>query len=773
MNINYQVSPNPLILETNFDIRFLKKFESIFALGNGYIGSRGSLEESYSGEKRNTFIAGTFNKFAENEVAELPNLPDVFGMEIKIDGRELNLSEGKVIDYRRTLDIKKGEIIRSFTWITNKDKRLFFEFRRFISSRNKHLVAQKILVKLLEGKKAQLEICCGINGQLTNSGTQHLLEGKKRFIDKKYLYMESRTSNSLIDIGILMNPKQTSQKKFDSKVQLGRRKITQKCEGELLAEQEYCLEIESIYCTSRDIDRKRNLSIEQQSEYWIRQISDKKYEELLQESVEYRYSHIWDKTDIWVKSKNFMDQLGIWFAEHHLHAMTPFHDNRMNIGAKGLSGEGYKGHTFWDTEIFLLPYFIYHYPEQAKKLLEYRILSLPEAKKKAFEHGYEGAMFPWESAWIEDGENTPRFWGTDIVTGEPIELLVGSLEQHISSDIVYGLMKYVETTDDTKFLDEKGYRLLLEVTLFWLSRMEWNESEKRFEINQVIGPDEYKEAVDNNAFTNYMAAWVLSTAAEQIERIQSKIVIYNEWNGKFDLEKIYKEIKQKLPLLYLPTMNENGIIPQDTSYLQKKIIDLSKYKNAQVVGTIFDDYNLNQINEIQVSKQADLMMVFFLLDELFTNEEKKKNWDYYEDKTLHDSSLSLAVYSILATDIGKIEYAYKLFQRAYLIDMGENMFSSDDGIHAASFGGVWQCIAFGFAGIKVKKDCIQINPKLPKEWEELRFNFLYQKQKISLKITKNELELINKSGEKEFLLEINEELYKVRNHFKIKLGDKQ
>lgn len=435
--------------------------------------------------------------------------------------------------------------------------------------------------------------------------------------------------------------------------------------------------------------------------------------------------------------------------------MTPAHDNRMNIGAKGLSGEGYKGHTFWDTEIFLLPYFIFNMPEVARSLEEYRYLSLPGAHAKAEHNGYEGAQFPWESAWLDDGEVTPEYMGTDIVTGQLIKVWSGFIEIHITADVAYGVWQYYMCTGDQDFMDKYGYELMLDCAKFWSSRLEPGEDGK-LHINDVVGPDEYKEHVDDNAFTNYLVWWTIGKAIEYSGMLQQeKPDLYAVLDQKLGLANLQKKWAEQREKIFLTQPNENGVLPQDSTYLTLKDIDLSKYKQQAHVGGIYKDYNQEQITKIQVSKQADVMVLFLLLEELFPHQVKLSSWDYYEPRCLHDSSLSLSTHSVLACDIGDPELGYEMFQKACLIDLDNaNPHSSDAGIHAASYGGLWQCVVWGFGGLRMLGGKLRISPNLPAAWKKLSYTLLWRGQKLNVTVTPKMVQITGEKQKEPVALEV-------------------
>jgi hypothetical glycosyl hydrolase len=467
---------------------------------------------------------------------------------------------------------------------------------------------------------------------------------------------------------------------------------------------------------------------------------------LAEESAQCWQEKVWDRVPISIEGNDF-DQLAIRFAQYHMQLMTPGHDNRMNIGAKGFSGEGYKGHTFWDTEIFLLPYFTFTMPDVARSLEEYRYLSLPGAHAKAAHNGYQGAQFPWESAWLDDGEVTPEYMGTDIITGQLIKVWSGFIEIHITADVAFGVWQYYECTGDQDYMDKYGYELILDCAKFWVSRLEPGEDGK-LHINDVVGPDEYKEHINDNAFTNYMARWNINKAIEYTDLIRAeKPELYQALCAKLDLEACYAQWKEKIDLIYLTQPNEQNVLPQDTTYLTLRDIDLSKYKHQAHVGGIFKDYNQDQITKIQVSKQADVMVLFYLLEELFPHEVKLASWDYYEPRCLHDSSLSLSTHSVLACDIGNPQLGYEMFQKACMIDLDNaNPHSSDAGIHAASYGGLWQCVVYGFGGLRMLGGNLRISPALPKAWSKLRYTILWRGQRLAVTVTADGVEIVNETG---------------------------
>lgn len=727
-----------MISQNQFNPNYLGKTESIMCLGNGYMGTRSAEEEMYNHTTRNTFVAGTFNTFDENEVTELPNVPDMWQIEVYVNGDRFHLNKGVVESYKKTLNLKNGELTRHFIW-KHKGYHLSFQFRRFVSKENRHLMASQVKIENLTDQTLKLEVRSGIDGQVTNSGSQHFTDGDKGLVDGKYIQMMPQTTHSKIDF-VLSMAHYFSAKDMIQRPETGRRSFYGIYKFELVGNSTETIEKRANIFTSIDNDLA-NHSIKAMRDIAIENLEyfeQFTFDQLLEQSAQ-SWQEIWDKHPITIESMNPKDQLAVRFAQYHLHVMTPGHDERMNIGAKGLSGEGYKGHTFWDTEIFMLPYFTFTHPKIARRLVTYRYLGLEGAHKKASSNDYDGAQYPWEAAWPDDGEVTPVWGAADIVTGQPTKIWSGFIEQHITSDVAIGIKQYLDVTGDEKFARRRGYEILIDTAKFWASRLDYNEDKDIYEINGVIGPDEYKEHINNNAYTNYTAHWNIEYAIKLIDYLaEQKPEIYKKLDKKFDLRPLQEKLAEKLPKLFLPEPNSEGIIPQDDSYLSKRILDLSKYRTTDGVDGLFHDYNLDQVNQMQITKQADVLLLVLLFEDLFDKDLKLKNFDYYEPKTTHDSSLSLSTHAILSADLGKVDQSYEFFQKAISIDMGEYMKSSDAGIHAASLGGIWQMTVYGYGGVRMIDGKLRIEPHLPDEWSSLSFGIDYQEQALSIKVTKND-----------------------------------
>ncbi|MEH6943095.1 glycoside hydrolase family 65 protein [Bacillus sp. JJ722] len=710
-----------ILSEHKFDLHFINKFATLMTLGNGYLGTRAAHEEAYTLQTRGMYVAGIYNKFHVNDTSDLVNLPDMIGMQIMIDGEYFSLLDGEILDYKRDLNLQNGELKREVTWKNNKGSRYTFVFQRFASKFNRHLFAMKLSVISLD-KDSEISITTGIDAQQSNFGKQHIVEEKVMVFDEKIMQgiYSTTESKQVIAIATTVKAPKESHINFNAK----NRQIMTNINGTLEQRKKVQFEKYGVVYTSLDNDLDGMLP-ENASLEAIQENSKASYDELLDQSTN-EWKVFWETKRISVQSQQEFDQIALDFALYHLEIMTPTHDERFSVGAKGLTGEGYKGHVFWDTEIFILPFHLLNDSETARNLLRYRYLHLEQAKEKALQNGYKGALFPWESAFT-GREETPEFAAINIRTGKRQKVASAIAEHHIVADIAFATVQYYLVTKDDAFMKNEGVTLLKETALFWLSRAKMVGN--KYIINDVIGPDEYTEHIDNNAFTNYMA----------YNNVKQALYYMNYFN-MMD-EKFEQRGQNFLNNLYLPKPNENGIIPQDDTFLKKPTIDLTKYKKAQGSQGILLDYSRAEVNEMQILKQADVVMLLYLFPNLFDKALVAENLHYYEKHTIHDSSLSKAIHSIVAARCNDIEEAYQLFTEACLIDLGTNPHSSDEGIHAASLGAIWLATVFGFANVSINEEGLSLNPQLPNKWCEVSLPIQFQGHQLKVTITHNRIEV--------------------------------
>ncbi|PLR80407.1 glycoside hydrolase family 65 protein [Bacillus sp. V33-4] len=737
-----------VIYENHFSLHHINKYASLMALGNGYLGVRAAHEEDYAEQTRGMYAAGFFNKASQNEPSELVNLPDMAGMRIEIDGEIFSLLNGEILSYKRILNLVNGELKREVLWKNKAGARFSLVFQRFVAKNNLHLLASKLTVTSLD-RKAKLKIVTGINAQQTNFGKQHLIEEKLRVFEEEVMQGVYKTTQSghIVALAASCSFPVESDFSFAAK----NRQLQLTINHELTLNTPFVLEKIGTVFTSLD-QGEAGKDPEAACVNELRKYTSCGYDVLLDMSA-LHWNIFWKEKRVKITSSHDFDQVAMDFALYHLEIMTPAHDERFSVGAKGLTGEGYKGHVFWDTEIFIAPFHLFTKPETAKKLLRYRYMHLKQAKEKAAQNGYQGALFPWESA-LSGEEETPEFAAINIRTGTRQKVASALAEHHIVADIAYAVVQYYQATFDEEFMKEEGLALLKETCRFWISRAE--EDGGKLSIKDVIGPDEYTEHIDNNAYTNYMAHY----------NVEQALYFMNKYGDSDQL--LADEGRQFLTRLYLPQPNENKIIPQDDTFLSKPEIDLSVYKEKQGNQAILLDYSRQEVNEMQILKQADVIMLLYLLPELFQNNVATENLYYYEEHTIHDSSLSKAIHAIVAARCGDIDVAYRFFQEACLIDLGPNPHSSDEGIHAASLGAVWLTAIFGFANISWNDKHLSLNPKLPANWSELAFPLYWQGVRLEIVLTHQQIVITNPSKQ-DVIVEINGVEYHLSEKIEVEL----
>ena len=421
------------------------------------------------------------------------------------------------------------------------------------------------------------------------------------------------------------------------------------------------------------------------------------------------------------------------FNIFHLMSTGNEHDDRVNVGAKLLHGEEYGGHAFWDTELFMLPFFAYVFPKTAKNLESYRYRLLDAARANAAKNGYKGAQYPWESA--DDGTEQCPDW-TIEPDGTCYRCYVADYEHHVTAAVAYGIYDYVKITKDTSFLLKKGGEILMETARFWASRCEYITEKDRYEIRKVTGPDEWHEPVDNNVYTNYLAKWNLRYVIALIQDLKEHHrEDYDRIAEKISLtEKEIEEWNLVQSKIYLPRKEGTQLLEQFEGYFDLQEVTIQEYdKNDWPIRPA--ELKTMKTKETQIIKQADVVMLLHLMGEEFDEETTKLNYSYYEKRTLHGSSLSPSIYSIMGLKVGDDTKAYRYLRRAAFIDLINLQKNTREGIHAANAGGVWQTVVFGFAGLSIDADGIlNITPKMPKEWEGVTFRIHYLNSWLEISI---------------------------------------
>ncbi len=735
-----------MITEKEFDEQLINKYASLMALGNGYLGLRSCHEEDYEGQTRGMYIAGIYNQLSPSQTTKIVNLPDLIGMEIEINGDIFSNATGQFTFYDRKLNMLTGELIREVIWQNKDGNRFHFLFQRFVSKDDLHLLASKITVTALDCN-AKIKIKTGINAECVSQQKNELTEELVRIMDNRIMhgvYQTTETKQKIAIATCCVTPDESEVSYFTLNNQL-LASITQELVVDRTVE---FSKISSVY-TSNDMLREEPSAA---SVNTVQKFLSEGYDNL-RNSTTIKWQDFWKQKRVVITSKDQADQLALDFSLYHIEAMTPGHDDRLSIGARGLTGEGNNGLIFWDTEMFIAPVHLFTEPEIAKRLLRYRYHHIKEAKVNAYQSGYEGTLFPWASAF-SGKEETQKGSADNTIPEINQSSNLAKSSEHIVADIAFAVVQYYENTLDESFMANDGLELLKETARFWVSRT--TDTNGDLIIKNVIGPDEYTDQVDNNAYTNYMAFYNVQNALNYMGK-------YNDPDA---------ELKQKctdfLKRLYLPNQNDENVIPQDDTFLSKPEIDLTEYRQSIASREILLDYSLQELYELQVLKQADVVMLLYLFPDLFSTEIAKKNLEYYEERTVHDSPISKAIHAIVAARCDYQEESYQLFQEGCLIDLGPNPKSSDDGIHAAPMGANWLVAIFGFANISMDINRLKIDPKLPPNWDKMIFPFLWQGARLEVTISKKSITVTKEYGPP-VSLEINGETYNLTEKIKVSL----
>jgi kojibiose phosphorylase len=445
----------------------------------------------------------------------------------------------------------------------------------------------------------------------------------------------------------------------------------------------------------------------------------------------------WHVSDIIIEGDERAQQ-GIRYNLYQLRINTSPTKSYYSIAAKGLTGFGYRGHIFHDTEIFMLPYFTYVHPENARNLLLYRYHLLPAARAKAARNGYRGAQFPWESTL--DGEEATPVYLVNPETGEVIPIPNGFIELHITASIAYAVWHYWFVTGDDEFMRDYGAELILSTAEFWASRAEWHPQRHAYEINGVVGPDEWHEYVNNNAYTNYMACWNIQQAMDILSWLQTTAPHKaEELTHRLDVtDPRLAHWQDVVSHLRIPRDMRTGLFEQFDGFFQREQLDQGKYEGRTASYQAL--LGLKEMQKYRIIKQADVLMFVTLLRQQFDLQTKQVNWDYYHPITDHEygSSLTPAFHAILACELDYVDAAYELFMTGALVDLENLRGNTAEGIHTACCGAVWQAVVLGFAGLQLTDKSYTTNPSWPAGWRRLAFTFMHKGQPVFVDLRRGE-----------------------------------
>ncbi|CUX54484.1 Maltose phosphorylase [Clostridium sp. C105KSO15] len=732
-DIYYKVHPWK-ITEEGFNKDYALVSESIFSLGNEYMGTRGSFEEGYSG---NSLTGSYFNGIYESIQLEtssykgivdktdfIVNSADWLYTRIEADGELLDLNTVKFKDFYRELDLKSGILTRSYIWVLANGKEVKLEFTRFLSMKEAESAIQKIIVTPLNFS-GEMMLHSGIDfTQIHHMTGRNMWKVVSRSADESTISMLGNTIST--DQSLLVSCKflcDYIKKEDEQEEKQYIRKFT------LLVEEGKTLEFTKII---RNISRKGKSdsdkkAFEKKCEENAAVLQALTYSTLKSETIAW-WDRAWRESDIEIKGDE-LNQQGIRYCIFQMHQTYHGADKGTIIGAKGLTGEAYSGNTFWDTEAYCLPFYIFNNPQAAKHLLEFRYLTLSEAMDRAKDLDCEGAFYPIATI---TGSECCTLWQH------------ASLQLQASTAVAYGYWHYENITGDNQFIFEKGLPILIEVSRMLASRGDWSGDGLRYGFYGVMGPDEFQMMVNHNCYTNYMGKKTLEYTLDVLKRcFEMTPEIYAAAIRDRGLtEKETEKFRMIAENMYIPYQEETGIFEQHEGYFNLPHIDINQISMEEF--PLYHHWTYDRIYRNNMLKQPDVLMMMLLYNKDFTKEQLESNYDYYEPKCIHESSLSPSVHSILASQLKKEEEAYKFFGFATRMDLDNYNRNTGEGLHTTSIAAAWMNIVYGFGGMRSDGKELSFAPSLPKQWEGYSFRVHWKGDILFVAVDNNQMRISSK-----------------------------
>lgn len=707
--------------------------ESLTSIGNGYMGMRGNFEEKYSGKNHNgTYIAGVWfpdktrvgwwkNGYPEY-FGKVLNAINFIGIRLIVEGEEVDLANQNVIEFYHELNMKEGTLLRNFI-VEQNGKKTKVKVERFLSLKTRELCAIEYKVTPIN-YSGQVEIIPYLDGNVHNEDSNY----DEVFWDEVQTgngYVISRTKPNpfevpqfavcaAMDIEIMGDGTATySNSSMYTEQSI---KFTPS-ERETIGVKKYVT-----VTTSRDYKEDELLKY---AHLIMKQVKAKTYEELRQEHCDL-WGKRWDRADVKIDG-DIEAQQGIRFNLYQLFSTYYGEDKRLNIGPKGFTGEKYGGATYWDTEAYAVPlYLSVADPQVTKNLLLYRYDQLDGAYHNAKQQGLKGALYPMVT-----------FTGVECHN----EWEITFEEVHRNSAMVYAIYNYVNYTGDKDYLGEYGIDLLVSISRFWEDRVHYSKRKDLYMMHGVTGPNEYENNVNNNFYTNYMAKWCLEYTIKVINELKEGSNTKNLDKWKVSDQEIlkWKEIADNM---YLPHDEKLGVYVQHDTFLDKELRSVDTLSKEDL--PINQNWSWDKILRSCFIKQADVLQAFYFFNDRFTREEKEKNFLFYEPMTVHESSLSPCIHSILAAELGMEEKAIEMYKRTARLDLDNYNNDTEDGLHITSTTGSWLAIVHGFAGMRTHDERLSFAPFLPKGWDGYSFKITYRGRLLNIRVAqeKTKIELL-------------------------------
>lgn len=712
--------------------------ESMTSLGNEYMGMRGFFEEDYSGDTLQGIYLGGVWFPDKTRVGWWKNgYPKYFGkvinainfikLNVLVDGDPIDLAKDKVSDFELNLDMKQSKLTRSFT-VTKNGHAIEMNFERFISVADKELVGIRVTATNKSTDTVKITFKSAMDADVQNEDANYdehfwnVLKTTQNASDASIVAItkENPFGTPRFTVGIKMtNETDLNQDPVD---QPNDKEVVNQFSGELAPNQSVAIAKRITVVTSRDYDTQAKLETAMNT--LSAKVAASSYDDLFAAHAKI-WADRWEKSDVEIEGDTESQQ-GIRFNLFQLFSTYYGEDSRLNIGPKGFTGEKYGGATYWDTEAFAVPVYLgITDPKVTRSLLMYRYQQLDGAYENAKEQGLKGALYPMVTF---NGIECHNEWE---ITFEEI---------HRNGDIAFAIYNYTRYTGDKSYVLNEGSKVLTEISRFWADRVHFSERNQKYMIHGVTGPDEYENNVDNNWYTNYLARWTLKYTLEILGEVTPEVA--KKLTVSDDEKKHWQDIVDRF---YLPEDKNLGIFVQHDGFLDKDLKPVSSIPADQL--PINQHWSWDKILRSPYIKQGDVLQgVWDFIDD-FTPEQKKANFDFYEPLTVHESSLSAAIHSILAADLHYEEKAVEMYERTARLDLDNYNNDTVDGLHITSMTGGWLAIVQGFAGMRVRDGELHFAPFLPKKWDSYQFRIQFRGRSIQVHVDQKGTQLTLLSGE--------------------------
>ena len=742
---NYIIHDEWKIIEEGFHPDQNRITESLLSIGNGRSGQRANFEEMYSGDSlRGSYVAGVYypdktrvgwwkNGYPEY-FAKILNATNWIGINVSVDGEELDLNKAEIISFYRDLDMKSGLLTRRFVAQLSSWKQVEVHAKRFLSIADQEIGAISYSVKAINFSGEFSFIPC-IDGDIVNEDSnydENFWMGISREIkgSSGYVCLETKKTAFQVCTGMdfittvnneLIAPELTSivKEKY-----IGAEFKIQVKPGDEVCIEKYAAIISTLYYPKN--------KLQEATEKALKRASDKGFDELFADQ-EKAWAKRWETSDIHIEG-DLAAQQGIRFNIFQLNQTYMGDDERLNIGPKGFTGEKYGGVTYWDTEAYCLPFTLGTAPQMvSKNLLLYRYKHLQKAIENAEKLGFSdgAALYPMVTI---NGEECHNEWE---ITFEEI---------HRNGAIAYAISDYINYTGDKEYLAPYGFEVLIALSRFWSQRINWSEEKKKFVMLGVTGPNEYENNVNNNFHTSYMAVWTLKYTLEAIDYLNKMHPLLFEIlvkKLKFTKLKETSRWKKIIQNMYFPYDYQRKIYLQQDGFLDKELMPVSQLKPED--RPINQKWSWDRILRSPYIKQADTLQSIFWFEDDFDNASLGRHFDFYEPLTVHESSLSCCIHSILAARLGRQDKAYEMYLRTARLDLDDYNNDTCDGLHITSMGGTWMAFVQGFGGMRVKNGKLHFSPFLPKGWNSYSFRLNFRDAHLELKMDKSNFRVVNHS----------------------------